>query len=193
MPLSSRASDGWLASHWVTGAGFMAAGLLAVGPLLGRLMPLGLFLIFLHTPAYMIHQVEEHTDDRFRRFTNDRVFAGRDVLRPVDILVINLPLVWGVNLAALYAAFAWGAGYGLVAPYTMLVNALAHLGATAQFKTYNPGLVTAVILFLPLGIAAIWVIGALADVSGASICSALRSGCSSTERLWRRRCGGTHA
>ena len=54
----------------VAGAVFMAAALLALVPLLAADWPLALLLIFLHSPGYMIHQVEEHTGDRFRSFVD---------------------------------------------------------------------------------------------------------------------------
>ena len=41
----------------------------------------------------------------------------------------------------------------------MIVNALAHLVTSARLRKYNPGLVTSIVLFLPLGIATIWMIG----------------------------------
>jgi hypothetical protein len=155
----------WLASHWVAGAGFMAGALIAFAPLLAATVSLPLLLIFLHSPVYMVHQLEEHTGDRFRAFVNRRIFGGRDALTVTDVLVINLPLVWGLNLAALYAAFLWGPGFGLVAPYAMLVNALAHLGGAARLKAYNPGLVTAIIMFLPLSLVTLWLIGGLPGVT----------------------------
>lgn len=154
----------WLARHWVAGAGFMAAALIAATPLLAALAPLPLLLIFLHSPGYMIHQVEEHTGDRFRRFANARVFDGREGLTTPAVLVINVGAVWFLNLAALYAALAWGAGYGLVAPYAMLVNALTHVGARVRLGVYNPGLATAVVLFLPLSLATLFVIGTQPEV-----------------------------
>ena len=156
---------GWLGRNWVVGAAFMAGGFACLAPLLAKLLPLPLLLLFLHTPGYMVHQVEEHARDRFRQFVNDRVFGGLDVLRPVDVLVINLPVVWGLNLSALYAAFARGAGFGLVAPYAMLVNALSHFGASVRFRSYNPGVATSAIVFVPLGVTTILVVGALPSVS----------------------------
>ena len=148
---------GWLQSYWVIGAGFMAAALLALTPIIG-MISLPLLLIFLHSPGYMIHQVEEHTGDRFRTFANTKVFGGRDALSVTDVLVINLPFVWGINLAALYAAAAWGVGWGLVAPYTVIVNAIAHIATLGRFRCYNPGLVTSFLLFLPLGIVTLFVV-----------------------------------
>jgi len=168
----------WLAEYWVVGAGFMAAALIATAPVL--MLSLPVFLIFLHSPVYMAHQVEEHTHDRFRRFVNENVFAGRDALSVAAVLVINLPFVWGVNLLALYAAFAWGPAWGLVAPYVMLVNALAHLATSARLRKYNPGLITSVMLFLPLSLFTIWTIGwtgsVLPQLTGAVLAIVLHAG-----------------
>lgn len=163
----------WLAGHWVVGAGFMAAALLALVPLLAATLTLPLVLIFLHSPAYMIHQVEEHTGDRFRAFANGRIFGGREGLTTNAVLVINLPVVWGLNLAAFYAAFALAPGLGLIAPYAMLVNAFTHLGARVNFGSYNPGVITAAVLFVPLSASTILVIGRLPDVGPADHIGAL--------------------
>ena len=151
----------WLAGRWVFATGFMAASLLALLPIMLTAFALPLVLIFLHSPAYMLHQVEEHTGDRFRSFVNQRIFGGRDALSVAAVLVINLPLVWGLNLFALYAAYFWGAGYGLVAPYAMLLNGITHIGASARFRCYNPGLVTAVVVFLPLSLWTLFVVGSV--------------------------------
>jgi len=149
----------WLAARWVVAAGFMAAALLALVPVLCEPLALPVLLIFLHSPAYMVHQVEEHAGDRFRRFTNDVVFGGREALTTASVLVINLPVVWGLNLGALYAASLIGPGYALVAPYALLVNGLTHVAAAIRLRRYNPGLVTSLILFLPLSLATLYVIG----------------------------------
>lgn len=149
----------WLTGRWVAAAGFMAVMLLAISPLLYAAYALPLVLIFLHGPAYMLHQVEEHAGDRFRTFVNQRIFHGRDALSACAVLVINLPVVWGLNLAALYAAYAWGPGFGLVAPYAMLVNGITHIGAAIRLRCYNPGLATSLLVFLPLSVGTLIVIG----------------------------------
>jgi hypothetical protein len=106
----------------------------------------------------MLHQVEEHAADRFRRFVNLHVGHGREALTTAAVVWINIPGVWGVNLAALYLAWFVHVGFGLIAAYTMLVNAITHIGAAARFREYNPGLGTAVVLFLPLSLWALWVL-----------------------------------
>jgi hypothetical protein len=46
----------------------------------------------------------------------------------------------------------------------MIVNALAHLVTSARLRKYNPGLVTSIVLFLPLSVATIWTIGRTAGL-----------------------------
>ena len=143
----------WLARRWVSAALFMACGFVALAPAIAIAFPAFTVLIYLPLPIYMFHQFEEHEGDRFRRFANERMFGGKDVLRPVDVIMVNLPVVWGVNLYAFYAALFLSPGASLVAPYLLLVNAVLHIVTTLRLRCYNPGLVTAILLFLPLSIA----------------------------------------
>lgn len=139
----------WLAAHWVTGAVFMGAALLLLAPL----MPGGAErIIYLAGPIYMLHQVEEHVGDRFRTYVNTRVFHGIEALTVADVLWINLLGVWGLNLAALYAAHLLAPGWGLAALYLIVLNGIAHLGMAVALRGYNPGLVSAVAVFLPFGV-----------------------------------------
>ena len=141
----------WLCRNWVAGAGFMAIALLLTAPLVsgaGR----GVLLIFLASPLYMLHQVEEHAGDRFRAYVNGVVFGGVEALTVADVLWINLPGVWGINLAAVYVAWLAGAGWGLAAAYLILVNGVAHLGMALRFRSYNPGLATGALVFVPFGV-----------------------------------------
>lgn len=154
-----------LYDHWVTAALLMAILLLLLAPLLALSWSLPRLLIYLLSPAYMLHQVEEHMGDRFRTFVNQHVFGGYEALTPESILVINLPGVWGVNLICLYAAALWGIGWGLAGTYLVLLNALGHLGGAAAAKGYNPGLWTALAIFLPLGGFSLWTIASQPGVT----------------------------
>lgn len=144
----------FMKAHWVAGAAFMAVALLALVPLLLRMAwPLPLLLLFLQLPAYMLHQVEEHAGDRFRTHINTVVCGGREGLRTLDVLWINIAGVWFIDGAALYAAVLVRPGWGLAAPYLMLVNAISHIGAAIALRGSNPGLLTAVFVFIPLSVA----------------------------------------
>jgi hypothetical protein len=94
---------------------------------------------------------EEHAGDRFRVFVNQHVFHGIEALLPLAVLWINLPGVWGIGLFSIYAAGFLGIGWGLSIVYLVLVNAVAHIVAAILWRKCNPGLWTAVILFVPLG------------------------------------------
>lgn len=143
----------WLWKNWVSGAAFMASALLVVAPPVLQATNYTIVLLYLLSPAYMLHQVEEHAGDRFRTFINAIAFGGRLAMTPNDVLVINVGLVWAVNAAALYVGIFVEPGYALVAPYAMLVNAIGHLIMAGRFRRYNPGVATAVVFFLPLSLA----------------------------------------
>ena len=145
----------YLEVHWVAAA-------LAMGVMLLLLLPLGvpggdraLLLIYLASPIYLLHQVEEHLGDRFRRYVNSAVFGGVEALTPGDVLLINLPGVWGINLAALYAVYFIDPGWGLAATYLILINGITHMAMAAHLREYNPGLASAALVFIPFGLFAV--------------------------------------
>ncbi len=72
----------------------VAAGGLLLFALLPALVTgwsLALVAVLLQLPVYMLHQYEEHDDDRFRRFFNHTMFGGREVLSRRAVFVINVP------------------------------------------------------------------------------------------------------
>lgn len=154
----------WLLREWPYAALFTAVFLLALAPLFGALGA-PLLLVYLQLPLYMVHQFEEHRQDRFRRFFNEVIGGGRDVLTPDVVFLINSAGVWGVDLAALYLAWTADLAFGLAAVYLTLVNAVVHIVMAVALRRYNPGLLTAVFLFLP---ASLWALAAVSAVSGAS-------------------------
>lgn len=56
-----------------------------------------------------------------------------------------------MDFLALYLALFVGSGYGLLAFYLAIVNAIVHIVAGIISRGYNPGLITAIILLLPGG------------------------------------------
>ena len=116
--------------------------------------------------AYIIHQFEEHWIDvfgnvyAFQASVNGMIsvatghpFAAERPLTAEAIFVINTSLVWLVGFLAIWLApaklFPTLAMAGIV-----LVNGLVHILGGIAFSDYNPGLVTSVIIFLPISILA---------------------------------------
>jgi hypothetical protein len=73
-------------------------------------------------PVYMVHQYEEHDNDRFRLFVNEKIGKQRVGLSPLAVFVINVPGVWGVIGISLALAATVSARFGLVAAYLVLLH-----------------------------------------------------------------------
>jgi hypothetical protein len=154
-------------SYWVYG-GFLAAFLLlGLIPVCCRSWSLPLIFVFLQLPVYMLHQLEEHDDDRFRNWVNRVLGGGRELLSKTAVFVINVPGVWGVNLVSLLLAATLDLGFGLIGIYLTIVNGTVHVVQAIRMKGYNPGLITAILLFLPVGGLALWTIHAAGTISPA--------------------------
>ena len=141
-----------LTQYWVYG-GFLS-GILILGllPEFARHWSLGLLAVFLQLPVYMLHQYEEHDNDRFRLFVNNAMGGGQELLTPLAVFIINVPGVWGVIAASFFLATNVSLGYGLIAVYLTLVNAIVHVMHSVIFRAYNPGVATAVLFFLPASV-----------------------------------------
>lgn len=115
--------------------------------------------------AYIIHQFEEHWIDLLGRqyaFYGDvnqlllDVLSAPDtavgLLTPESIFVINTSLVWLIGAIAIWRSpghiFSSLAMAGIT-----LVNGISHVALGIAKQSYNPGLLTAVVIFLPLAIA----------------------------------------
>lgn len=176
VPLGQEA---FLHAHWMKLGTFMAPFLMLVALALAPedglawrdLRVLSLLMLI----AYIAHQFEEHWVDLYGRpyafhasinaliRETFAMPADAEVLSPAAIFVINTTLVWFLGAVAMWRApahaFPAMAFCGIV-----LVNAVVHI-ALALGGSYNPGLLTSVVLFLPLGIFVV-VLSARAGVSG---------------------------
>jgi hypothetical protein len=140
-----------LIANWVYGGFLAGLLLLLLTPLLVHSWPVSLVTTFLCLPVYMVHQYEEHDNDRFRLFVNQKIGERRVGLSPLAVFVINVPGVWGVIGISLALAATVSIGFGLVAVYLILLNGTIHIVQAVISRGYNPGLGTAIFLFLPLG------------------------------------------
>ncbi len=169
----------WLVGkwNWPGAAAFAGGMLLAISPVVWGVGGELVFWVYLQLPIYMLHQLEEHAGDRFRTFVNESVGGGVEVLSRRATFVINSVGVWGVDLAALYLAVFVGPSWGLMAMYLPLVNVCGHLGQAIALRRYNPGLISALALFVPVAGAGLWIVtrgdGATWAAQGAGLAVAL--------------------
>ncbi len=154
-----------LRDNWVYGGFLAALMLLALTPVLASGWSLAMVLVWLQLPVYMLHQYEEHDDDRFRRLVNATIGGGKEVLSRFDTFVINIAGVWGIDTIAFLLAARVHIGFGLIAVYLSLVNSIGHCVQAIALRRYNPGLVTAIVLFMPLGGMTLWVLAGMGDVT----------------------------
>lgn len=154
----------WLVVKWQWPyAALFTAGFLGVlAPLVFRFAGTPLGLVYLQLPIYMLHQYEEHTGDRFRLWVNNMIGHGRDVLTPIATFWINSLLVWLLDLVALYLACFVDLSLGLIAFYLPMLNAFGHIVPAILKRQYNPGLVTSIVVFLPVGLLSTYLVSCAA-------------------------------
>lgn len=111
--------------------------------------------------SYLAHQVEEHGVDltgqtfAFMDYGNALLaarFPGEGLaLTELSIYRINTLAIWVPFLLAIWAGrrLPW---VGLAAAGLMLANAALHIGVAMVHRQYNPGVGTAVVLFLPVSL-----------------------------------------
>jgi hypothetical protein len=153
----------WLEREWHLAGLVCAVILLVLTPIWIALGAGALTLVYLQLPIYQLHQIEEHAGDRFRHWVNDTVGQGREALTPLTVLVVNVGVVWGLDLVGLYLAAFVDLSFGLIPIYLALVNGLVHILGAIGLRRYNPGLVTGVVLFGGVGVPSLLVVSATSD------------------------------
>lgn len=150
--------------QWPYAGTLVACFLLALLPIVWSEAGLAAMLIYAQLPAYLLHQLEEHYHDRFRRYANRLLGDG---IGRGAIFAVNLLAVWLLILLAFYLAYYVNPAWGLVAVYLTGVNALTHVAVALRRREYNPGLLTALLLFVPLSVWGAIEVSSAYPVSGA--------------------------
>ena len=140
-----------LQQNWVYGGLLSGLLLLTLTPVLATGWSRVEVLTFLALPIYMLHQYEEHDADRFRIWVNTNLGGGTEIMSPAFVFTVNFFGVWMLMSAVIWLTFLVDAGWGLFAAYLLIVNGLIHIAQAIAMRRSNPGLITAVLLFLPLG------------------------------------------
>lgn len=155
----------WFLTNWSHAGVIAGALLLALTPLLARGLSLPVVFTCLQLPIYMAHQYEEHAHGAFRSFVNHHIAHDQNALTDRAIWWINVVGVWLVDLVVLYLAVMVNPALGLIAVYLTLVNAALHIAGAIALRAYNPGLWTSLALFVPVGGAALYLVGRLPEAT----------------------------
>jgi hypothetical protein len=126
--------------------------------------------------AYAIHHFEEHMLFNFREWRL-RYFPDSNSLstEAVFVIITGITLVYILLFTTLRTRVAaWGALLFLMA--SQVHNVIFHIGGTVVFQDFSPGLVTAILLYIPVNV--LVVRAALAD------------GLATTRQMWALFVGG---
>jgi len=118
-----------------------------------------LFLIWLHTPIYFLHEFEEYIlPGGFLAFFNTKVLGSKNPEIPLDVrrsFWINVPLVFVAYPLSAILATRFGLAWGIWTAYFSVANALSHVVMYFQ-QRYNPGLIVSLLVNIPIGVFTIW-------------------------------------
>lgn len=159
--------DDWFLHNWSRAALPLAVVIGVLSPLAFKPYGLTALLVVLHLVIYMVHQYEEHAQGKFKTFANQLLAGGRPKIGDAPIFWVNIVGVWGIYLLVIYGAIGVNPALGLISAYTTVVNGLLHIIASVVTRRYNPGLITSLLLFLPIGAYTVFVISQLPATTSA--------------------------
>jgi Protein of unknown function with HXXEE motif len=164
--------DRWPYVHVAIGV-IVVAGAAITWPLAAT-HPRWLWFLVLTLPVLIVHQFEESAfPGGFLRWFNLYIWLSPDPERPLSkkqLAMNHMPLMLLYPAAAL-AGTRWP-WFGLAGIYALVADALFHLSGTGITRRYSPGVVTGVLLYIPLGTFATWYLVAGGDVSPAGLLAA---------------------
>lgn len=141
---------GRMAEFWVYGTGPAALVLLLLAPVLLVERPTPVVLTYLALPLYMLHQVEEW-DAGLKHRVNGILGPEHMGLSITRVAIMNVGLAWAPLAGALWLVTRVDVSWAVIVAWLVLLNAALHIGQAALQRRYNPGLGTAILLFVPLG------------------------------------------
>jgi hypothetical protein len=118
-----------------------------------------LFLIWIQIPIYLLHQFEEHFNEGFKNYINNKVFGvekGEFPLNDQNIFWINIPIIW--ILMPLFGLLSINnLLFGLWIPFFALINSLSHVIFSLRNHEYNPGIIVSILLGIPISTYTIYI------------------------------------
>ncbi|MBS1518280.1 MAG: HXXEE domain-containing protein [Bacteroidetes bacterium] len=145
----------WFTKNWAAVGLFTGILIVIILILSSDYLSYNEVLLRLQVSFLMFHQFEEYIlPGGFKKFFNEELFPKRKNfgfnLSDPGILIINVIFGWTVYVFAAYSEniFPWFAA-GIIV--LTVINGLLHTAAALIKKKYNPGLITGLFLFIPIG------------------------------------------
>lgn len=149
----------WLAEHWPKSTIFLAVYTFGILYLYLYKQNFALFLLWLQTLIYWLHQFEEYVyPGEFTKFAN-RKFLNSDhddwPLTKTTSFWINIPIIFVAFPVSAVLAGIFGLSWGIWTAYFSILNALSHIRMFLRFG-YNPGFFVSLFLNIPAAIFTIY-------------------------------------
>ncbi|MBE6200555.1 MAG: HXXEE domain-containing protein [Rikenellaceae bacterium] len=151
----------WLYDNWMKATPFLVIYVSILLWLYVKEQNYALFLIWMQTPLYWLHEFEEYIcPGGFLSFFNQNMMRCKREDYPmttVGSFWINIPLVYILlPLSGLLSHF-YGIEWGLWTAFFSFLNAFSHDVMFLIFgRKYNPGLIVSTFVNVPYGIYMIW-------------------------------------
>jgi len=145
----------WLIENWSKSTLFLAIYLTIPLVLFVMKQNFALFLIWIQTPVYFLHQFEEYIlPGGFTAFFNTKMLGSKKTDFPLDE-----KLSFWINGAIIFMAFPisailatqLGLSFGIWVAYFSVANAVSHVAMFFKHR-YNPGFLVSLLLNIPVGI-----------------------------------------
>ncbi|MFX0199438.1 MAG: HXXEE domain-containing protein [Candidatus Hodarchaeota archaeon] len=122
-----------------------------------------LFLIWLQTPVYLLHQAEEYLiPGGFTEFFNKFIIGSKDGEGPLDssrAFWVNVILIWILfPIVSGLTTYYDNLNIGMYLLYFSVANGLMHVRGAIMSRKYNPGLIVSFFLNVELGIYSILIL-----------------------------------
>ncbi|MCP5097414.1 MAG: HXXEE domain-containing protein [Chloroflexi bacterium] len=145
----------WLVEHWPKATIFLAIYTFVLLYLYLFEENQFLFLLWVQTPVYWLHQFEEYVyPGGFATFFNQKLLGSGKNEWPVTKTFsfwINIPIIFVAFPLSTILAGSYGFEWGIWIAYFSILNALSHVGMFFRFG-YNPGFVVSLLLNIPIGV-----------------------------------------
>ena len=152
----------WIKDNWPKATIFLAVYIIVILILFVRNQNYPIYLIWLQTPIYFLHQFEEYIfPGGFLEFFNIKVLKSPDGRFPLDTNAsfnINVPIVFIAFPASAILATVFDISFGVWTAVFSIVNALSHIVLFVPFR-YNPGFVVSLLVNIPCGIYVLYYFG----------------------------------